>query len=89
MIELRVYIIAVTLLLMGLAMPANADSGPTVCDDTQVGKVLDAATGGCSGSFEPWQCLGGSSSSRTYTVSGFSVTINQCRMPGGGGPDPW
>lgn len=86
--SMRVMLIASSLLLMALAMPAEAGPGVDACEG-RTGVIIDETTGGCSSPMEPWQCLGGSSSSRTYTVAGVTVVINQCSPPNGGGPDPW
>lgn len=78
---MRVLIITM-LALAALAMPASAEGGPDACEG-DTGELIDDTTGGCSAPIEPWQCLGGSGSSRHVTVAGVAVTIHVCSPPPG------
>ncbi len=79
---MRLYILAAALMLAAFAMPTQAEPTPDVCD-TAAGDALEDRTGSCGGTVEPWQCLGGSGSSRTVSAGPFDVVIMFCSPPPG------
>lgn len=78
----RVALVAGPLIVAILAMPsASADPFTDDCSDA-VGAALEDATGDCGGTVEPWQCLGGSGTTKTYSVGPYDVVLHMCRPPG-------
>ncbi len=79
---MRAYIIAAALFAAMIAVPAQADPGPSVCD-TAARDAIETATGSCGGTIDPFMCLGGGGSSRTISAGGYSVVILVCSPPPG------
>ena len=74
----------VGLLVLGALVVPSASARDLVAEDCSdaVGGALEDTTGDCGGTVEPWHCLGGSGTTKTYSVGPYDVVLHMCRPPG-------